>query len=815
MKKRKENLQFFFSRGRTVRGAILAVIMSIFSLMLYPNLATTNYSHEIGDVAERDIKAREDFFIEDARGTESARAEAAEKVLTVYDRDDTLLSKITLQISETFDEARKFLEKEKEKIQNGHQSADLQVPSPSPSEISPPPEKASVHSPVSYPRGEFEKKISLSVSDDTFKLLEKEGFAKNISDIIIDIVTQILVTGVVANKDMLLLESSKGIMLRDLQTKTETATRNLKIFYGPEQYKAMVKIIAEPLVKDIGKATVPVIVDFATRLIQPNITLNRNETEERKKKAAAEVKPVLQKIKAGEMVLREGEIVTDIKLLKLKAMNADKKKEKIYARSVGAVSMILCLLLVVYTLHQPMFRNNKDLLFAATLLVAFFFLPRIFSGIFESMPQNKPFDISDSSLTFGIPLASGAMLVCLFTGLEAAVSFAAVIAVCTALIFQNRFEIFIYFFLSGIMGAFWIKECRERKVFITAGVRLGSLNLVLATAANVYIGIYSGMELFWDWAFAFTGGIGSGIITAGIAPLIEMAFGYTTDITLHELANLDRPILRRLMLEAPGTYHHSVVVGSMVEAAASEIGANPLLARVCGYYHDIGKIKKPLYFVENQTDGINRHNKLAPSMSSLILIAHVKDGVDIGRQNKLGETIIDTIQQHHGTSLIKFFYEKAKQLKGEDAVKVEEFRYPGPKPQTREAGLVMLADVVEAASRTLDNPTPSRIQGHVNKLINAVFTDGQLDDCELTLRDLHNIAKSFNKILNGIHHHRIEYPESSAGKEKKEKKEDKEDKKDKDKNGSSDQQQTKQPRESLVGKNKESGEGGLKRLGVS
>jgi putative nucleotidyltransferase with HDIG domain len=239
-----------------------------------------------------------------------------------------------------------------------------------------------------------------------------------------------------------------------------------------------------------------------------------------------------------------------------------------------------------------------------------------------------------------------------------------------------------------------------------------------------------------------------------------MAFRYTTDITLLELSNLDRPILRQLMIEVPGTYHHSVIVGSMVEAAASEIGANPLLAKVCGYYHDIGKIKKPLYFIENQTDGRNKHDKLAPSMSSLILISHVKDGVDIAQKHKLGQIIIDTIQQHHGTSLIHYFFEKAKQLKGEDAVNIDDYRYPGPKPQTKEVGLVMLADVVEAASRTLENPTPARIRGLVQHLINKAFSDGQLDNCELTLKDLHSIAKSFNKILNGIHHHRIEYADA-------------------------------------------------------
>lgn len=304
-----------------------------------------------------------------------------------------------------------------------------------------------------------------------------------------------------------------------------------------------------------------------------------------------------------------------------------------------------------------------------------------------------------------------------------------------------------------------MQNCRERKVFIKAGLKLGLLNVILVTVIDVYIGGSTIFTLMWDWGFAFFGGIGAGIVTAGIAPLVEIAFDFTTDIKLLELANLDQPILRRLMLEAPGTYHHSVIVGTMVEAAASEIGANPSLAKVCGYFHDIGKIKKPLYFIENQADGVNRHDKLAPSMSSLILIAHIKDGVEIAKQNKLGHAIIETIRQSHGTSLIRFFYEKATRLKGENGVNMDDFRYPGPRPQTREAGLVMLADAVEAASRTLSNPTPTRIKGLVQNLINRIFSDGQLDNCELTLKDLHNIAKSFNKILNGIYHHRIEYPE--------------------------------------------------------
>jgi len=246
--------------------------------------------------------------------------------------------------------------------------------------------------------------------------------------------------------------------------------------------------------------------------------------------------------------------------------------------------------------------------------------------------------------------------------------------------------------------------------------------------------------------------------------LIEMLFGFTTDIKLLELSSLDQPVLKDLMVKAPGTYHHSVVVSNMVEATAESIYANPLLAKVSAYYHDIGKIKKPLYFIENQMKGDNRHEKLAPSMSSLILTSHVKDGVELAKKHRLGKEIIDIIKQHHGTSVISYFYQKAKDQSKKRGgrsprIKEEDFRYPGPKPQTKEAGLVLVADAVEAASRTLVDPTPARIQGMVQKIINNIFSDGQLDECELTLKDINQIAKSFTKTLSGIFHSRIEYPE--------------------------------------------------------
>ena len=747
------SLNRLIDNSDSVRWALLVAVTIVFTILLYPNLVIKKYSYKLGDVVTRDIKAAKNFLIEDKDATEAGRKQAVENVLTVYDHDVNISTKTSLKTKKAFDDLRAMLETIK--------SIDsLKKTETSSSENEE--QKLIVHNLIWQKKADFEEKIGISVNDADYKILELEAFSDDISKFISSILKEIFDNGVVANKEMLLKETDRGIILSDIKTKNEMLVYNLKHFYGLDQAKTMVKIIGNPILQNKTPDLRNLIVDFAQRLIQPNITLNRSETEKRKKEAYSEVKPIFYKIKAGEMLLREGERVTKDQLLKLKIYQEGVKNEKVLTNCIGSALFILCILMTIYALcihNRPNLNNTKNLLFLASVLITFFFISSISESLADSVPHYTPFSISADSISYGIPLAAGAMTTCLFLGIELAIPIAMLIAIGTAIIFKNRFEIFIYFLLNSLMAAYWMQNCRERKVFIKAGLKLGLLNVILVTVIDVYIGGSTIFTLMWDWGFAFLGGIGAGIVTAGIAPLVEIAFDFTTDIKLLELANLDQPILRRLMLEAPGTYHHSVIVGTMVEAAASEIGANPSLAKVCGYFHDIGKIKKPLYFIENQADGVNRHDKLAPSMSSLILIAHIKDGVEIAKQNKLGHAIIETIRQSHGTSLIRFFYEKATQLKGENGVNMDDFRYPGPRPQTREAGLVMLADAVEAASRTLSNPTPTRIKGLVQNLINRIFSDGQLDNCELTLKDLHNIAKSFNKILNGIYHHRIEYPE--------------------------------------------------------
>ena len=404
-----------------------------------------------------------------------------------------------------------------------------------------------------------------------------------------------------------------------------------------------------------------------------------------------------------------------------------------------------------------------DLVFLTSLL-AISFLSLRAADYLAQVFMGGSAGVNSHNILLAIPVGAAPMMISLVLGAPAALLFSLVQALLAAILWEGNPELALYFAVTGLWASLSRQTCHNRWDLIRMGFYLGLINMGSALSIQLINGRLAFLETPLNLAFGFVGGIVAGIVVTGISPLVERIFGYTTDMKLLERANMDQPLLRELMVQAPGTYHHSIIVGNMVEAAAEAIGANALLARVSSYYHDIGKIQKPLYFIENQMGGENRHEKLAPSMSSLILIAHIKDGVELARLHKLEAPIIEIINQHHGTGLISYFYQKALDLKGGDTTQVstEDFRYPGPKPQTREAGLVLLADAIEAASRTLVDPTPARIQGLVQRIIQNAFSDGQLNECDLTLKDLTLISSSFIKILNGIFHHRIEYPDAQT-----------------------------------------------------
>jgi putative nucleotidyltransferase with HDIG domain len=289
------------------------------------------------------------------------------------------------------------------------------------------------------------------------------------------------------------------------------------------------------------------------------------------------------------------------------------------------------------------------------------------------------------------------------------------------------------------------------------------VGVALAVAVGLFAGKGAGDVAISALAALAGGALLLPVTVVGVLPIIEAGFGYVTDVKLLELANLNHPALKELIVQAPGTYHHSILMGSLVEGAAEAIGANPLLARVCAYYHDLGKIRNPLYFAENQRGGENRHDQLAPSMSALIVKRHVTDGLELARHWRLPRVVAEAIPQHHGTRHVGYFWARAQQRTAEEggrgaALDEALFRYPGPKPQSREAALVMIADACEASSRALEVPTGDAIRTLVSRRINEVFAEGQLDECELTLRDLNAIAAAMVRALEAIYHTRPDYP---------------------------------------------------------
>jgi hypothetical protein len=284
------------------------------------------------------------------------------------------------------------------------------------------------------------------------------------------------------------------------------------------------------------------------------------------------------------------------------------------------------------------------------------------------------------------------------------------------------------------------------------------VQFAVVVGVKVAAGVGDPAVLLRHGGWALVNGVFWGFASLGLLPLVEIAFGVTTDISLLELSDQNHPALRRLLIQAPGTYHHSLIVGNLSEAASTAIGGNALFARVASYYHDLGKVDRPEYFIENEPAGRSRHEGLSPTISSLIITSHVRDGVALAKHHRLPPAIVDVIREHHGTSLVEFFYRAAIEEANDRPVEEHLFRYPGPKPQSRESGIVLVADSVEAASRALEEPTSARLTKLVKDITMRRLLDGQFDECGLTFRELRIIRETFVKVLISMFHARVPYP---------------------------------------------------------
>ncbi len=723
------SIQEIFSEHQQ-RYLLMIVLALLLTVIIIPKGGFVPGYYSPGDVASRDIKAPRDLLVPDLPLTEEKREAAAQAILPLYDFDPRTAVELTDRLMALLSQAGSVQDKQSD--------------------------------PVGATK-DNDHALLTGLSPEQFALMTGLSARPGIDVQLQGLVSPIMARLTVGNKQVFESGWGGGIVVRDLVSQTdrtlEDATRVIGI--GDAQ-----NLLAERLQKSShwSEAERVLLLGLMKGLMRPNLTFNQSETEERRSRARELVKPVLFQVKKGEMVVREGERVTEDQIRKLKALRGISGGHHGLLNGAG---LLIGILLLIFAGHRYAKRNiskyrpnTRDLLFLVMVFIGLFILIKLAIFICAAMETAFPY-IGSTSYYYAFPFAVGAMLVRIVLNSEVALVFSLIFAALLGVMFGNNLYITIYALIGSLTAAHFVRHCLVRSTLYQAGLQLSLVNALLVLSIHLMAGHGFNSQLLYKAGFGLAGGFFCAVLVTGLVPLAETLFKYTTDIKLLELANMNTPALRELMIQAPGTYHHSIIVGNLAEAAAETIGANPLMARVAAYYHDIGKIRKPLYFVENIGSQENRHDKLSPSMSALILMAHVKDGVDTARANKLGETLVDIIHQHHGTALIKFFYDKAKSQADPEMQQVDEcdYRYPGPKPQTREAALIMLADAVEAASRTLTDPTPARIQGMVQKIINNIFIDGQLDECELTLKDLHNIAKSFNRILSGIFHHRIDYPE--------------------------------------------------------
>jgi putative nucleotidyltransferase with HDIG domain len=504
---------------------------------------------------------------------------------------------------------------------------------------------------------------------------------------------------------------------------------------------------------------------------------SEDEILELQEKAASEVEPVTIRIQAGEVIVRSGDPFDERDVLIIEGIRKEKRREFGRARLFGTFLFVSLFLLAFFYVLRGSFRKvrllPKDLVFLGCLLILLVSGERLALFVFGAVRALLPIDVPMTTFYSAIPVAFVTMMVRLVLPLPISILFVPVSAVMAGFIFQGSVNYTIFHLVSCALGLHLMARVRTRGQILGAGFKLGAVHALMAVVFDM-VGVTSVTgPLGWEdtlirTGLAFLGGLVNAVAVLILMPIFESAFNYLTPIKLLEYGSLNHPLLREMIVRAPGTYHHSHMVGTLAESAAEAIGADALFARVASYFHDVGKMVKAPYFIENQSaSGVeDRHANLAPSMSALIISSHVKDGIELARQHKLPQRIIDIIPQHQGTKLITYFYNKAKEREDPEmhVVSERDYRYPGPKPQTREAGVILLADTIEAASRALKDRSPARLEEIVRNMINKNFIDGQLDECELTLKDLHTIAKSFLRVLMGVYHQRVEYPPDQADK---------------------------------------------------
>lgn len=667
----------------------------IYLLVLSGHFVPDRTSWEVGRVSSQDIQSDRYLTFVDEEGTLARQQEALESFQDIYKIDLEKFNSITIaDISNSF-----------AKLEDISAATQEDANATTVDKI------ARLHDVFEFTLGPDEWAALANLSESNIQWLYEKGI------------------------DYAIGVMSKGVAQEDLEgarSKIIQSIRNDQYITGAEE---------KFLIAVINKAT-----------FYPTYVLDADATAEKKSQILATVEPEKIVVQKGELIVRKGEILTERQASILNQLGYNQSVSPgLVILGLGLLIGILMVIVRSFILYftPKVYHEEKQVVLLMLLTAATLFLYDLFLSLTLS-----PITERASQVGYLIPVAMGTMLITILLDVRLGILIDMVLAIFVGM-YTDSPAFAVVALVGGLVGCLGVSALGQRSDISRAAFSISAINACVITALGMILS-QSPDVICFGVLFGVFNGLISSIFTMGVLPYLENIFGITTSIRLLELANPNQPLLKKLLTEAPGTYHHCIMVGNLGEAAADAIGANGLVVRLGAYYHDIGKLKRPYFFAENQFSGSNPHDNITPQLSTLIITSHVKDGVEMAREANLPPVIIQMIAQHHGDSLVSFFYYKAKEA--DEEIKERDFRYEQSKPQTKEAAILMMADTVEAAVRSKKNATPGQLEGFIRTLIKGKLNDGQFDECELTFRDLDQIATAFTRVVNGIYHKRIEYP---------------------------------------------------------
>lgn len=710
--------------------AILAYSISYLPSKSLPQLTE-------GEIASSDIIAPSNLTIEDEETTEKREQEAVRAVLPVYNLDPNIFLNTEEKIREFFISGREFLKKPvtAKSSQEFQQTAS--------------------------------KKFAIEISSNNLKSLIRVKFTAQIEESLTNLIGKISANGIILSKNLFIhKEQEKGLTL----IKGTEGERSIKISEILDMEESKKKLSEEINKLDLPQNEKSLLAALSNIFISPNINYSPIETEARKEQARASVETVFYTIKKGKVIIRKGDEVNKEALKQINIINQSLRAKPSWLTNFSGIFLLFALIFLTLWYYLKSFLKSKEALkqyiMIGIILVLSLLFYKLSILLADTFSQRTGFFLFKSveCYRYAFPFQFGVLLFAFLTTTPIALIYTVTNSLLVGYLFEPNFDLMIFSLIGGFAAIYGIKCYGKQKrttTFQAGLILIAPINIFVIITFHLIKEKMGPIDLFAsDLLMGILGGILSAAFAFLFLPVFENVFGIVTQTKLLELTNSDLPIFRQMAMEAPGSYHHSLIVASLAEEAAEKIKLDPMLVKAGALYHDIGKIKRPEYFIENRVQNPDMHKDLKPSMSALVILNHVKEGVEQAKKLRLPKKIRDIVEQHHGSSLVRYFFEKAKEEYDPEMQKIgeESYRYPGPIPKSKEAALIMLADSVEAASRSLKSPSETNLKRLIAEIFNNYLQDGQLDDCDFSLKELRAIASSFLATLHTIYQPRVEYP---------------------------------------------------------